>query len=396
MLRSISHLLVIAAIVLIGFLGFGCSHEENPPLGPAKVATPPPDPESVTIENAQLVCGAVNAWIAGNDSLRFPEDLTERNENGKTIVDLLPDGQLLLNQYSGERSVPQNCSWPPEPGFIYYCMLGSEPSYYWGYGVYAYGSDGLLWKKEVHPIDFDEAERRTLVNLVIVWIAVEDWARENNGTYPGMFSELNLAGHTTFDLLPEGQRLENPFLRENSEPSVYYAASPGTVAPRNGAAPGEITYTSLQSAWAKIVGYWIQASNSDLEYFHMIAQGDEHDTHFDLDHFAAEQHDFELYTLSYALSVREAVRAWSIENNGGYPATLSTANLLGHTVIDLMPHGIHLPNVYTRAASEPRDGAATASGQIGYRGIDGVGGYSNYRIEAYGKEGMLWSYESDH
>ncbi len=160
MLRSISHLLVIAAIGLIAFLGFGCSHEENAPLAPAEVVTPPRDPESLTIENAQLVCDAVDAWIAGNDSLRFPTDLADRNENGKTIVDLLPDGQLLLNPYSEERSEPQSSKWPPEPGAIYYSMQGPEVYDSWGYGVYAYGSDGLLWEKEIRKVDRDEAERQ--------------------------------------------------------------------------------------------------------------------------------------------------------------------------------------------------------------------------------------------
>ncbi len=168
------------------------------------------------------------------------------------------------------------------------------------------------------------------------------------------------------------------------------------MAPADGANPGEIAYTGLQSEMGTAAGYWIQASDRHLNYFYMIAHDDRCDTPFNLERFAAQQQDFELYTLSYALSVREAVRAWSAENDGGYPAKLITANRLGHTVVDLLPDGMRLPNVYTRAASEPRDGGATASGQIGYRGIGGGANPSNYRIEAYGNQGVIWSYHSDH
>jgi len=61
-------------------------------------------------------------------------------------------------------------------------------------------------------------------------------------------------------------------------------------------------------------------------------------------------------------------------------------------VIDLLPGGVRLLNPYTGVRSEPRDGAPTRKGQVGYLGIAGSKGQTSYCIEARGNNGVLWRY----
>ena len=48
---------------------------------------------------------AVEAWAARSNG-EYPNDLSDINQDADTVVDLLPDGQLLVNPYHGAFTEP--------------------------------------------------------------------------------------------------------------------------------------------------------------------------------------------------------------------------------------------------------------------------------------------------
>jgi len=86
-------------------------------------------------------------------------------------------------------------------------------------------------------------------------------------------------------------------------------------------------------------------------------------------------------------TVQLAAEDFSIQNEGVYAADISDVCLLsGLTIVDMLPQASSLPNPFTRALTEPIDGAAAAPGQTGYEPIVDVNGtIIGYNITGYGK-----------
>lgn len=55
-------------------------------------------------------------------------------------------------------------------------------------------------------------------NCHVVRMASEDFAVRNDGFYPGSTADAGNAGFTIIDLMPGGQRMENPWTHVNTEP----------------------------------------------------------------------------------------------------------------------------------------------------------------------------------
>jgi prepilin-type N-terminal cleavage/methylation domain-containing protein len=86
-------------------------------------------------------------------------------------------------------------------------------------------------------------------------------------------------------------------------------------------------------------------------------------------------------------TVQLAAEDWSVQAGGIYPGTVTDPNpLTGLTIIDMLPAATALKNPFTRAATEPIDGAAGAAGQTGYQPVvDAAGTNMGYIITGYGK-----------
>jgi len=91
-------------------------------------------------------------------------------------------------------------------------------------------------------------------------------------------------------------------------------------------------------------------------------------------------------------SVQVAAEDFAVQNDGFYATDLSSVtSTTGETVIDLLPTlNTRLENPFTRAITEPIDGAAGAPGETGYEPfVDGTGATVGYVITGHGRSGMV-------
>ena len=67
-------------------------------------------------------------------------------------------------------------------------------------------------------------------------------------------------------------------------------------------------------------------------------------------------------------TVQLAAEDWAVQADGVYAGTVAEANPnnAATTIITMLPGGALLENPFTKAATEPIDGAAATSGQSGY------------------------------
>jgi len=86
-------------------------------------------------------------------------------------------------------------------------------------------------------------------------------------------------------------------------------------------------------------------------------------------------------------TVQVAAEDFSVQSNGIYPSNLSdVCAASGLTIIDMLPQKSSLANPFTRALSEPVDGAAGTAGQTGYQPVVGASGaVDGYIITGYGR-----------
>jgi prepilin-type N-terminal cleavage/methylation domain-containing protein len=89
-------------------------------------------------------------------------------------------------------------------------------------------------------------------------------------------------------------------------------------------------------------------------------------------------------------TVQLACEEWSIMAGGLYPLDVDTDTTpSGDRLIDLLPQGLPLMNPFTRANSEPINGAVTNPGEIGYVPVMANGVGSGYTISGGGKDGNV-------
>jgi prepilin-type N-terminal cleavage/methylation domain-containing protein len=90
-------------------------------------------------------------------------------------------------------------------------------------------------------------------------------------------------------------------------------------------------------------------------------------------------------------AVQVASEDFAVQSDGVYAQDLSdTAALSGDTIIDMLPHDTFLNNPFTKAATEPVDGAAATPGQTGYQPVvDGTGSNVGYIITGYGRDRIV-------
>jgi len=81
-----------------------------------------------------VIADAIDAWAELNDGV-YPDSLTQQlHTDGRTPVDFLPDGQLLVNHWTGKRSEPSTANWWTRPGNITYNVDNNEGKFWlWGW-----------------------------------------------------------------------------------------------------------------------------------------------------------------------------------------------------------------------------------------------------------------------
>ena len=88
-------------------------------------------------------------------------------------------------------------------------------------------------------------------------------------------------------------------------------------------------------------------------------------------------------------AVQVAAEDFAVKNGGFYAADLTDAGSTAETIIDALPQNQRLPNPFTRALTEPVDGAAANLGETGYEPVvDGSGMNIGYVITGQGSGGQ--------
>ena len=84
-------------------------------------------------------------------------------------------------------------------------------------------------------------------------------------------------------------------------------------------------------------------------------------------------------------AVQVAAEDFAVKNEGFYAADLTDLGVTAETIIDALPQSQRLANPFTRARTEPIDGAAAAEGETGYEPVvDGLGVNVGYVITGVG------------
>jgi prepilin-type N-terminal cleavage/methylation domain-containing protein len=88
-------------------------------------------------------------------------------------------------------------------------------------------------------------------------------------------------------------------------------------------------------------------------------------------------------------TVQVAAEDFAVQSGGTYANDLSAVTPAGLTIIDALPQDQRLLNPFTRARTEPVDGAAAALGETGYEPVvDGTGANIGYIITGQGSGGQ--------
>jgi len=112
-----SALITMAMVSMVCYLG--CKDTTGDPVS----ATPPADETPLTKDdsvavNCQTTFDALVAYTLLNNGV-VPDGMDTELPDGRTVVDFLPDGRLMVNPYSGLRTVPIHVrgALPGETGY---------------------------------------------------------------------------------------------------------------------------------------------------------------------------------------------------------------------------------------------------------------------------------------
>lgn len=179
-------------LILLSFLLFyGCGEDSSP------VDSSEPTQETaddLVINNCIAVQQAAKDFAAQNNNV-YPVDTdSDITPLGKTLIDLLPNGERIENPYTHARTEPINgiADDPGETGYDGYGHI---------YVVSGFGRDTII----VILNNVEELEDTVKAYCVVVQQAVEEWAAGNNGVvYPdNVDTHRNMEGNTVIDLLDQ-------------------------------------------------------------------------------------------------------------------------------------------------------------------------------------------------
>ncbi|HEX6791482.1 MAG TPA: hypothetical protein VF247_09250 [Candidatus Krumholzibacteria bacterium] len=178
----------------------------------------------VMIANALLVFDAAKRFADANHG-EYPGDLSDTNDDGNTLIDLLPNGEYLINPISSMQDTPVDGT-AMEGGAIGYTAIDMV-----GDGTYnAFYVDGMgCTGTQVLVLTlYSEKEEFVYQDALKLRLAVELF-KQASGHYPhNLDTETTPGGKTTLDLyLSTGGELKNHLTNEDYVPVIGIAASKG-------------------------------------------------------------------------------------------------------------------------------------------------------------------------
>jgi hypothetical protein len=172
-----------------------------------------------TVANCLTVREAAKSFAAENDR-GYPVDTdTDRNLVGKTLIDYLPGGTRLENPYSGHLTVPLSAAHAAASGETGYTprFARSVEGGYVVSGFYVTGFGEVLLLPTLTAYSSEEDDLLDQYAYLLLR-RVQDFAAENGGVYP---DDANI--------VMEGNRWNNPYTQEDTEPRNGLATERGQV-----------------------------------------------------------------------------------------------------------------------------------------------------------------------
>ncbi len=193
---------------------------------PAESIIEPSEPtieelEAKVIENCYILEEAIEAYKAasvychpGEFGIYPPSVSTDPYDLGITLLEFLPDGELLENPFTGERTEPSTDTVATEPGQIGYgvlSILGANQVY----AITGCGEDSLV----VLLDNIRKVESRVMNDCFIVQSSLETYVEVNYGEKTYDYSEI----------LPEGRLLINNLSLARTNPIDGWANNQGEI-----------------------------------------------------------------------------------------------------------------------------------------------------------------------
>lgn len=185
----------------------------------------------VVVANAFLVADAARRWADSNGG-EFPTDLgSDAGSDGKTLVDLLPNGRLLVNPVYGREIEPVDGS-AMGSGSVGYVPWASSEGFTRSFMIEGIGCD-LYIIVAITP--FSETEDITNNESHDLRAAIEAF-KQASGEYPhNLDTETTPGGETVFDLYfgnghHQYSDFVNPYTQDHYFPFVGTASNKGEIA----------------------------------------------------------------------------------------------------------------------------------------------------------------------
>ena len=132
---------ITSAYAIVCALLIGCLHGESDnatsPTGPSYSIN-----ELQVIENTYIVRDAAEAFAGENNGV-YPSRTTDETDSGKSFRSFLPDGQSLVNPYTGLPTEP-TVGVAGSPGETAYYPDSDTTNVVRGYWISGYGDDDLI------------------------------------------------------------------------------------------------------------------------------------------------------------------------------------------------------------------------------------------------------------
>jgi hypothetical protein len=130
-------LLIVALVLALCYTG--CREDSDTPISPPQDTVTLYTKDDTVIANAHIVRDAAEAFAAANNGV-YPYDASSaKTPDGRTLRDLLPEGKLLVNPYSGVMDSPVD-GIASHPGQVGHMLFTTSAPY--GYTISALGGDG--------------------------------------------------------------------------------------------------------------------------------------------------------------------------------------------------------------------------------------------------------------
>ena len=198
----------------------------------------------ISVANAFLVRETALLFAATNDGVFSTDVAGDTNKDGKTLKDLLPNGELLLNPFESVYSEPEDGVGLGWHGAVGYLGADSGSGYIDAFTIESYSCDGdvmvtltrfLAYHEEI--VNWQASELR---------FAVEQF-KHDSGHYPhNLDVEMTPAGKTVINLYTDFEYHHytdflNPYTKQHYIPALGIATGKGEVAYQPMETSGEVT-----------------------------------------------------------------------------------------------------------------------------------------------------------